>query len=398
MNKKLLYLDRLYHLALSFPLSLVSTAMPSSQGHGNQQRRIFRGKGGAPDGRLPPKKNPRVRVKYQPDNSDEVNGDAHAENESISNESDADDGSELDQSTVRPGDADEDAVSKEIKHLEKRISNIQTSIQTSSGLSNPQTWYNNCLLPVKNAVKEWRSICKYHVTSKEAPQECATHKDMINETSVQVYNLLQMAMQSGPLTGSNPGYFKRCGGECASVALVFLKEIVDLAGVKDVPAEPKAVGDATKETDDNTRNEHVGNDEEEHDEMLLIGAAFDRITEIHSSASSGSDDSSESDSSSSSTRGHSDAIEDELPQPSTSTLTHTSQLPIIQALQSGLLLSNKQSQRIYQWIQNADKAVIANKGPSKSAKKLQGQKSKKQQMKELKMERKMKKKKKGGGK
>ena len=37
-------------------------------------------------------------------------------------------------------------------------------------------------------------------------------------------------MQTGPLVGSNPGYFKRCGGDVASIALEFLTDVIGLAG------------------------------------------------------------------------------------------------------------------------------------------------------------------------
>ena len=46
------------------------------------------------------------------------------------------------------------------------------------------------------------------------------------ETSLAVFCLLQLTMQSGPLTGSNPGYFKRCGGDVARAALKFLESDV----------------------------------------------------------------------------------------------------------------------------------------------------------------------------
>mmetsp|Transcript_83268 Transcript_83268/g.124894 ORF Transcript_83268/g.124894 Transcript_83268/m.124894 type:complete len:88 (+) Transcript_83268:1-264(+) len=39
--------------------------------------------------------------------------------------------------------------------------------------------------------------------------------------------LLQLSLQSGPLAGSKPGYFKRCGGEVARVVLVFLGTVIE---------------------------------------------------------------------------------------------------------------------------------------------------------------------------
>jgi hypothetical protein len=125
--------------------------------------------------------------------------------------------------------------------------------------------------------------------------------------------------------------------------------------------------------------------------------------EINSSSASGSDHSSySSDSShtSASIGNHEEcnAISNESLSSNHNDNKHTSQLQAIQALQTTLLFSEKQSQRFCQWIQDAQKAVQANKAPSNSAKKLQSQKSKKQQSKALKMERKLKKKKRSGGK
>lgn len=356
--------------------------MPSSQGHGNQQRRVFRGKGGATDGRLPPKKTPRVKVKYQPANSDAQGEDSTRDQNAFDldleeHHSDLDVG-------VHQLDINEDPVIKEIKHLQKRVLNVQTSLQLSKGLPNPQIWYNNCLLPVKNAVKEWRSICKFHLSETDTSSECTAHQDIINEASVQVYNLLQMAMQSGPLTGSNPGYFKRCGGEVASIALRFLNEIVDLAGPEMLISPKAAVDDTIDETCDN------------NDECLNVATFLDEILEeADTSSSSSSDDSSQSDCSGSiASDGELCSAKSEAQLPS-----NPSQSQITQALQTSMKFSEKQSQRTYEWIQCAEKAVAANKAPSKSSKKLQGQQSKKQRMKELKLERKLKKtKKKGGGK
>jgi hypothetical protein len=367
--------------------------MPSSQSHGNQHRRIFRGKGGATDGRLPPKKNHRVKVKYHPENNANeaqgVNADAH-ENESSFDESDNDNNDEQ-----VDNDIQDDGVIKEIHHLQKRIFNIQTSLQTSRGMSNPQIWYSNCLSPVKNAVKEWRSICKYHF-GENNDTSCTPYRDVINETSVQVFNLIQMAMQSGPLVGSNPGYFKRCGSEVASIALGFLNEIVDLTGVMEAnEAEPldttNTVGEVRNTACDRIENENAAASVDEEFNHDVIGgieeSIFNKDLDIASSSSSSSNDSSQL------------SKNDDASNSSTCSNTpNPSQLQTTQAFQSTFLFSEKQSQRLYQWIQNANKAVLVDKGPSKSSKKLQSQKSKKQQMKELKMERKLKKKRGGGGK
>jgi hypothetical protein len=358
--------------------------MPSNQGHGNEQRRIFRGKGGATDGRLPPKKTPRVKVKYQPANSD-ARGEDSTRFETaadLEEEHHSDEGLDLE---LHQLDIKEDPLIKEIKHLQKRVLNVQTSLQLSKGLPNPQIWYNNCLLPVKNAVKEWRSICKFHLSEENTASEYAHHQDAINQAAVQVYTLLQMAMQSGPLTGSNPGYFKRCGGEVASIALMFLNEIVGLAGIDEILNSPKADVDETIEGT-------CDNDEE----CLNVATSLDQILEESDTSSScSSNDSSQSDCS------DSVACDAELSDVNREMLLppDPSQSQVTRALQTSMKFSEKQSQQIYHWIQSAEKAAAAKKDPSKSSKKLQSQRSKKQRMKELKLERKLKKtKKKGGGK
>ena len=148
----------------------------------NNQRRIFRGKGGPTDGNLPPKKTPRVRVKYQHqaasaddnvqlsnNNEDGTDLEEHADvdvknqlylnddgNNDRLNNNNHDSGSEEEEDYNNP-------LQNEIHHLQKRIQNITLSIQTSPlGISNPNTWRTNCLYPIKNVVKEWRSILSFH--------------------------------------------------------------------------------------------------------------------------------------------------------------------------------------------------------------------------------------------
>ncbi|KAL7488739.1 hypothetical protein ACHAW6_014327 [Cyclotella cf. meneghiniana] len=408
--------------------------MPSSQGHHDTQRRIFRGKAGATDGRLPPKKNRRVKVKYQPEHSSDagVDGAAHQDDSESKIEGldiDSDLNRAVDQFGIDKnshGSNDLDNVMVEINHLRKRISNIQTSLQTSRGLSNPKIWHTNCLLPVKNAVIEWRSICKYyflesfetkpeindtHEVYQTDAKDCTSHQVIRQETAVQVFSLIQMAMQSGPLVGSNPGYFKRCGGEVASVALDFLNEIISLASlcengpsrvVDDSVDDELAYNEAIPEISVNEPL-HIDDRGCEKIDIHNVASDFGNDVEISSSSASGSDHSS-----CSSANSHTSALignHEECNAISNESLSsnhddskHSSQSQAIQVLQTNLLFSEKQSQRLCQWIQNAQKAVQANKAPSSSAKKLQSQKSKKQQSKELKMERKLKKKKRSGGK
>jgi len=374
------------------------------------QRRIFRGRGGPRDGNLPPKKT-RVKVKYQHNHADgtsasvaqRADDDAsdHADDVDINqlsldvkNDDDKSSTSKLDVGDNDDGDDTHNPLHKEIHHLQKRIENITLSIQASPlGISNPNTWRTNCLNPVKNVVKEWRSILSFHSASEIIEREgnnddehAEFQKLLLHETSTKVFILLQMSIQSGPLVGSNPGYFKRCGAEVASIALDFLNDVIDLAGVE-APAD-----------EDDGNPDELNTDEDNGDGK----------EEAISSPNSSNDDSVSDDSISSAADDDEDMKPESVSETrlqSVSDLTFeaaaatakTKQPLIIQSLQHSFLFTEKQSTRLHQWLCNAQKAVESKKLPSKSAQKLQGQKGKKQKQKELRMERKLKKKNKGSG-
>lgn len=172
------------------------------------------------------------------------------------------------------------SVLNEIKHVRKRIKNIQESIQLSPAMADPNIWKENCLNAVINCVNEWRNIVAYHgdgrhkqLNDERNSMECGHSTaivdksseldynktssgrdsiDLLNkmqdtdsasrtdadfcmnpknewskETSRQIYGLIQMALQTGPLKASNPGYFKRCGSLVASMAKEFLEGCID---------------------------------------------------------------------------------------------------------------------------------------------------------------------------
>ena len=122
-----------------------------------------------------------------------------------------------------------DELSDEIKHVKRRLRNVQESIQTSTSIVNPVTWEQNCLNAVANCINEWRSIVVRYFRDGDVQ---LNEETMLagKETSLAVFGLLQLTMQSGPLAGSNPGYFKRCGGDVARVALKFLESDVLTSG------------------------------------------------------------------------------------------------------------------------------------------------------------------------
>ncbi|KAL7527030.1 hypothetical protein ACHAXR_001766 [Thalassiosira sp. AJA248-18] len=302
-------------------------------------------------------------------------------------------------------------------------------------------------MPVRNAVKEWRSILLFHcsVDTNNTKHYDGNNEDgvvavgngennngingndhrnnSLNSSSQKVFGLIQMSMQSGPLVGSNPGYFKRCGGEVASMAYEFLSEIVQLAeGVNGKIIDAKkcidgSVGDSFSEGDGacetvlgDAITELADNDGKDDGSDSEDNGACARVSDdapaedCQAGGSFELDDHSLSESSSSSSCSIHDApIDSTVPEAKTPLSDSPAPPPseeqiIMNNLQNGLLFSEKQSQRFCQWLRNAHKAMEKNQPPSKSAKQLQSQKSKKQKQKELKMERKMKKKKKGGSK
>jgi len=152
-----------------------------------------------------------------------------------------------------PHQEDHEAVIEQLMHLQKRITNIQESIQLSSNaLCVPSNWENNCLNAVKNCIGEWRSIVSFHgnnyLSHDNEEQEGSTEENVGNSerhpmhpnsewsktTALKIFGLLQLAMQCGPLNGSNAGYFKRCGGKVAMTAKTFLTKSVSGDVMKDL--------------------------------------------------------------------------------------------------------------------------------------------------------------------
>ena len=456
--------------------------MPSAHGRSSypQQRRTFRGRGGPNDGNLPPKKTVRRRFKYQG-----VEGSSNAQTgrcaEGIDHENNADDGSTMTQLCVenlsitnnhneRDGDdvaLDDDTDDKlllELKHLRRRIQHLVDSFRTSQGMGNPKTWESNCLLPTKNAVNEWRSIVKFynlldtlshyyydddndtgdcrnvHLDNASSslfldrenniPGKNSNSKndvdggdtmDIIDSTTQEVFGLIQMSIQVGPLLGSNPGYFKRCGGEVATMALVFLSGIADLAVNVSSEQEEVIIGDnasavngAQHSYSEETRLQH-GHGCGSKEKANSINVSFSEYNDNHEYAGSDDefilsardssrdpeqDDYYDDDDESSHAEGadtlstgknSSFFVCDTLPlTPPSNAASRRGEVFCI--LQNSFLFTEKQSDKIYQWMCNAEIASRKKKPPSKSAVKLQSLKSKKQKQKELKIERKMKKK------
>lgn len=426
--------------------------MPSFNGTRNHpQRRVFRGRGGPTDGNLPPKKTTRRRVKYQPGGEDAGHGPNHAggdegfagdggrgddnyDDDNVDDESNSSLDRDVRNLALGEG-ADDDMIPHdgkfllEMEHLHRRIEHVQLSLQTSRGLANPHTWRMNCLLPTRNVVREWRCILAYyntdHSTFRESdgkveatpavrnsdsssPRRIDVKNDL-QPTSQKVFALIQMSVQTGPLVGSNPGYFKRCGGEVASMALSYLCEIAELAGVEKNTINIATTCDRRLIRNGPCDEEPYDVSSEQHETEEHLEEEAD--TDCSSEESVESCDASLSESDISDSKNckddddffHDEIIDDTLPKSKSpkspdlvvSSPSETLGREIIGNLQKSLLFTEKQSQKMYQWFGNAENAIERNTTPSKSASKLQSLKSKKQTLKELKIQRKHKKKKKG---
>ena len=410
---------------------------PNSSSRNHPQPRIFRGRAGPTDGNIPPKKVIRRKVKYQAlEHTTDHVVDFSVQNLALNDEINATaavvdeytGADETNQAVNEDVDNCDDKFHQEIQHIQKRINYVTLSNKTSQGLVNPSTWRTNCLIPTRKVVKEWRDILMFHSMNKNnssvAENETIDadaedpmgernreydnlqhgafeikNKGLLQSTSQQVFSLIQMSLQTGPLVGSNPGYFKRCGGEVASIALVYLCEIAELAGIDE---SIMMMNDTIGQYDDDEQGLLLDNDSK-------IGEHLNDEDCYSSSSSSSSDEDLlelDSDSTCSSDNESilpsKNEIADELfikgdSLPSGSPMPNADSRQeevIVNNLQTKLHFSSNQSIKFYEWLINAKLAVTTNRPPSKSAMKLQSGKSKKQRLKELKLQRKLKKKKK----
>ena len=261
----------------------------------NTHRRIFRGRGGPTDGRLPKHNARRRRQKQAAKPAVNKYGDDDPKIEREEDEGEASSTSSLEivedavMATVHAEPTttaalEEEPWREEIKHLQKRMRNVQESIQTGTeGIANPKIYKENVLHAVSNCINEWRAILKHYELpapeenilevhpgvevntgvvepETEAPPEAVEEESsseddesgeeevvevnpstsattynppstcidpqITKDTALQVYMLLQLSLQSGPLAGGKPGYFKRCGGAVAKLVQEYLDEVV----------------------------------------------------------------------------------------------------------------------------------------------------------------------------
>ena len=194
----------------------------------DESRRVFRGRGGANDSKLPKyqarrRKGTRTAVKgtTKYDNDGNADNSAHVTLEEVVGKGSDEQKEEFPHLDIIETETQQASPAEnEIKHLKRRLRNVQESIQLSgTAIADPVIWQANVLNAVQNSVKEWRAIVTHY-------PELDTNVPLTKETSLAVYMLIQLAMQSGPLAGGKPGYFKRCGSGTAGVSLNFLRSIV----------------------------------------------------------------------------------------------------------------------------------------------------------------------------
>ena len=302
---------------------------------------------------------------------------------------------------------------KELKHLHHRIQKLQEIIQLSSSttaLANPSVWQSNCLLAVRNCVNEWKHIVLFYNLYDNIDDNNIDDNNnidnnieldvipLIKKSALNIFNLIQMSMQVGPLKGSNPGYFKRCGVQVAMMALEFLKDCVedvesnnDIDDDNDNDIDDDNNDDNDKNNDDNNDNnndymisrdigQHIEKENDtmneyenkcnnsDHDDNNIIDSNDDHKSNCHDDYDHDYDDDYETNNNNNDNQNHNHQI-----------ILETDKL---------LLFTKRQHDIIHKWMINAEKAIKANKPPSKSALKLQQSSRSKKSQKKLKYQQK----------
>jgi len=127
------------------------------------------------------------------------------------------------------GTSEDSSIIQELKHLKMRVERIVNIIKLSPGsLCTPLIWQENCVNAVGNCIHEWRTIVSFHkLTSADSNEDSRfsdATMDQIKSASLEIFMLIQQTLQVGPLSGSRPGYFKRCGSQVATIAYHFLTQ------------------------------------------------------------------------------------------------------------------------------------------------------------------------------
>ena len=129
----------------------------------NTQPRIFRGRGGPNDRRLP-KHNARRRKPPQSNGNNEEKPPKYAtpkEPRRVPQQDENDDN--VRETELQPLSPPPAPWNDEIRHLQKRMRNVQESISLGiNGIANPKVYQTNVLNAVENCVNEWNAILNYY--------------------------------------------------------------------------------------------------------------------------------------------------------------------------------------------------------------------------------------------
>jgi hypothetical protein len=153
--------------------------------------------------------------------------DDHSDNFDLSNVQD------MDHQSGQSDSVDQDAIQmepipccwNEVDHLLNRIRRCRETIQLADRSIHIISNYDKHVLrAVLNCVSEWKAILTNHMGYLQQAKVDGTVN--VKSTATAIFDLIQHALQCGPLNGSKAGYWKRCGSEVAAIGYTFLDSIV----------------------------------------------------------------------------------------------------------------------------------------------------------------------------
>ena len=154
-------------------------------------------------------------------------------------------------SSTKDSESPPPKLEEQVHNLQRRISNIQTSIHLSTTAlqSDVTIWEQNCLNPIRRCVRSWKTIVSMYVRDVATYEIPTPASATMKETPLKLYVLIQLSLQCGPLKGCTAGYFKRCGTRVVQISLHYLQSLIELLGPShdDLPesaAEPIDSDDA----------------------------------------------------------------------------------------------------------------------------------------------------------
>jgi len=147
------------------------------------------------------------------------------------------------------------ACKQELQHLCERMQKLRQAMQLSSSSSSkeaasggggafaiPSNYQRHVLGAVHNVVIEWKAILRHYpaeiiiMISSIMEHHHHHHHNNNNDDNddnlaaksigLALFELIQQALQCGPLSGAKPGYFKRCGSDVAQMVYDFLNRLL----------------------------------------------------------------------------------------------------------------------------------------------------------------------------